>query len=656
MNPAETMNLMREAAQHLNAGRFDAAVATCERVLAINPRDPNALHMMAQLAARAGRVDEALQLMSQAVAAAPNVAVLQHNYGMALLRAGQAERAVEALRRATQLQPDYAVAHYNLGMTLQKLRRTPEAVASLRVAVKLAPQQADTWNGLGCALGDIGELVESESSIRRALSLRPNDATILYNLGRVLGGLTKYDEAAEAYRSALRINPNHVTALLNLANILGEAGQIDETVALQRRTVELAPQDASLHSNLLLSLHYSPTFSPEQILQEHHKWAERHAPAERRKTGHANDRSPNRKLRIGYVSPDFCRHPVASFLESVLAGHDRSQFEVFGYSNAQYPDEMTTKLRGLLDGWRDISRTSDDDASKEVEDDRIDILIDLAGHTAHNRAPLMARGAAPVQVTYLGYPDTTGIPAVQFRLTDAYADPPGMTESHHTETLIRLSDCFLCYKPDDDVPDPGPPPSERNGFITFGSYNNFAKVTEPMMALWAQIMGRVPRSRLILKARALAGATAKQRVTDLFKRHSIEPERLTIVGWTEYAKRHQVIQDADVALDSFPYHGTTTTCEVLWAGVPWVTLAGRTHVSRVGVSILSNVGLEELIANGEAEYVEKAVALANDAARLTSLRRGLRDRLRVSPLLQRDTFARKLETAYREMWRRWCKA
>jgi predicted O-linked N-acetylglucosamine transferase (SPINDLY family) len=656
MTFADPNLLLREAAAHFSAGRLDAAMAGVDQVLSLRSGDVNALHLKAQLMMRGNRADEAVRLMAQCVAAAPNVAMLQHNYAQSLRAVGDFAAAVDAFQAAIRLQPNYFSAYLFLGATLERLKRPREAADAYRTALRLQPNSADAWNGLGLVLSMAGNYMESETAFNRAIALSPNDPIKLYNLGRMLMSAGEFDRSIELFRKVIQLDPKHAIAHQNLANLLGESGLIEQTIAHQRRAIELLPADAPLHSNLLLSLQYTAAFTPQQVFEEHLNWAKRHAPPELRRTDHPNDRAPERRLKIGYLSPDFCRHPVASFLESVLTDRDREQFEIFAFSNTQQTDQMTGKLRGLVDQWRDIAPLPDDAAAKQIADDRIDILVDLAGHTSHNRATLMARRAAPVQMTYLGYPDTTGMSAVQHRITDAYADPPGMTESLYSEDLLRLPDCFLCYRPDDDVPEPTEPPTARNGFVTFGSYNNFAKVTEPMMRLWATILSRVPNSRLLLKARALASRSAKERVAEIFARYGIDSDRLSMVGWVEYAQRHAIIQQSDIALDAFPYHGTTTTCEVLWAGVPWITLAGRAHVSRVGVSILSNVGLADFIAANEEEYANKAISLASDPQRLAKLRSELRERMQASPLLKRDAFARKLETAYREVWRKWCDA
>jgi predicted O-linked N-acetylglucosamine transferase (SPINDLY family) len=318
---------------------------------------------------------------------------------------------------------------------------------------------------------------------------------------------------------------------------------------------------------------------------------------------------------------------------------------------------MTGRLRGLVDQWRDITALTDPAAAETIDHaDRIDILIDLAGHTGNNRAALMGRGAAPVQFTYLGYPATTGIPAVQYRITDAIADPPGMTESLHTEQLVRLPDCFLCYRPDDDAPATlDASPAQSRGYVTFGSFNNFAKITQEMLNCWAQIVRAVPDSRMIFKARSLGSTDVQRRVFELFERHGVARDRIMMHGWTRYDQRHAIVASADIALDSFPYHGTTTTCETLWLGVPWITLSGRSHVSRVSASILTVIGCPELIAKDPEEYSSKAIALANDLPRLTQYRTTLRASMQRSPLLDRTSFVAKLENAYRAAWNTWSK-
>ncbi len=567
------------------------------------------------------------------------------------MKAGRFEAAADLYQRAIELFPNHPLPHHAIGVAFSRTGRLRDAASAQQNAIRLKGDYLEAWIALARTLSSLADHAGAESAARRAVQIKPSDPAANYHLAHVLMVARKSDDAIEQYRRTMALDPSIIAAPQNLANLLGEAGEIDETIALQRKVIELAPRNAALHSNLLLSLHYTDSFTPQDIFAEHVEWATRHAPPELRRRNHPNDRSSDRKLRIGYVSPDFNRHPVASFLEAIFTSHDREQFEVFAYSNTREPDAMTTRFMQMVDHWRDIRANNDEQAAQQIAQDQIDILIDLAGHTANNRATLFARQSAPVQVTYLGYPDTTGMQAVQYRLTDAQADPPGATEGFHSEQLIRLPESFLCYQPDADVAEPGGPPCERNGFVTFGSLNNFAKVNASMLETWATVLSRVPNSKLLLKARALASERARRRVVETFAAQGIAADRLLIHGWTSYPARHALTQSVDLALDTFPYHGTTTTCEVLWSAVPTITLAGTTHASRVGVSILTSLGRKEWIATDRPDYIERAVALANDAARLREARKTLREQFRSSPLFDKTEFTRNLEAALRSMWK-----
>jgi protein O-GlcNAc transferase len=369
------------------------------------------------------------------------------------------------------------------------------------------------------------------------------------------------------------------------------------------------------------------------------------------------DKNPDKRLRIGYVSADLRSHSVAFFLESILAARNQREFEVLCYSNSVAADTTTARLRALVDGWRDIAGLDDEQAAALIRSDAIDILVDLAGHTKANRLPLFTRKPAPIQITYLGYPDTTGIEAIDYRLTDEWADPPGQTEHLHSEQLVRLPDGFLCYQPPSSCPPVGPLPLLLSGRVTFGSFNNLAKVSPTVIGYWAAILAAVPGSRLLLKSKALADSGTRKYIHQQFCAHGIEAGRVELVGWTPARVDHMALySEVDVALDTFPYHGATTTCEALWMGVPVVTLAGPVHVSRVGVSLLHAAGLAELIAESPQEYARKAAELVADTGRLAALRGDLRERLRASRLTDAQRITASIEVAYRDMWRRFCAA
>jgi predicted O-linked N-acetylglucosamine transferase (SPINDLY family) len=356
------------------------------------------------------------------------------------------------------------------------------------------------------------------------------------------------------------------------------------------------------------------------------------------------------------VSSDLNAHPVGKFLLPLFLEHDKRRFEIFAYSQLRMEDEMTHRLQACTDCWRDITGLSDPQAAEMIRQDQIDILIDLAGHTARHRLLVFACKPAPVQVSYLGYPATTGLATIDYRLTDALADPPGETDAYFTETLIRLPNTAWCYQPPSEAPLVSPLQALQNDYITFGSFNNFTKINEALAKCWAEILRRVPQSRLLLKAVALNSESARRDLQRMMSGSGIDADRLQLHGSVPISRHLPFYNRIDIALDTYPYHGTTTTCEALWMGVPVVTRAGASHVSRVGVSLLSAVGLPDLVANDADHYVQIAVDLAANPSRLAELRASLRMRMQQSPLMDAAAFARDVEAAYREMWRRWCVA
>jgi predicted O-linked N-acetylglucosamine transferase (SPINDLY family) len=498
----------------------------------------------------------------------------------------------------------------------------------------------------------MGQLEEAIASCYQAILLKPDFPEAYNNLGNALKDKSQLDEAIAAYRQAISFSPNHPDAHSNLGNALSDLGRLDEAIAAYRQAMALKPRFSDAHSNLLFTLNYHPGLEPATVFEEHLCWNRQQAkPARHFMQPHRNDRTPDRRLRIGYVSPDFREHPVGHFLLPLLAQHNHERFEIFCYAQVPASDGKTRQLRSQADHWHNLSGLADAQAADLIRRHQIDILVDLAGHTSNNRLPLFAHKPAPVQVTWLGYPNTTGLATMDYRLTDACADPPGLTESLHSEQLWRLPQCAWCYQSA-----VGPPVvARREGPITFGCFNNFAKITEPMLQLWARILHLVPGSRLLLKTGALLGENARQRVRQILGEAGIDAERLELRGYEAAHGDHLALyQRLDVALDTFPYHGTKTTCEALWMGVPVVTLAGQTHASRVGVSLLNNIGLPELVASTPEEYVRLAVELAGDLPRLSQLRSTLRPQMEGSPLMDAPRFAQDVEEAYLAMWRHWC--
>jgi protein O-GlcNAc transferase len=550
--------------------------------------------------------------------------------------------------------PNLAGAYNNLGIVCRTLGRLDEAVASFQRACALQPDYAEALNNLGNALDEQGRSQEAVDCYRRALLLQPEYAEALNNLGATLKGQGKLVEAVAAFQRALAIRPDYVSAHVNLGGAFNEMGRLDEASACFRRAMEIKPDHAAAHSSWLFLRNYVAGYDLAALYADHLEWARRHAEALTALAApHDNDADPARRLRIGYVSGDLCSHSVANFIEPVLARHDRRRFEVTCYSNSPRVDEVTRRLQGYADHWRRIVGMSDAAAEAMIRADRIDILVDLSGHTADNRLPLFARKPAPLQTTWIGYPNTTGMSAMDYRISDANLDPPGMTERYHTEALVRLP-ASACFQPAAESPEVNDVPALTAGHVTFACFNNFTKVTDEAIGCWAQVLEAVPGSRLMLLIGDAGNAAARERVEQTFARHGVKPERLQLIGKRPLAEYLALHHGVDIALDPFPYNGGTTSVHSLWMGVPIITLAGQSPVSRVGVTILANVGLQELIAQSVAEYVAIARDLARDTERLCRIRAELRGRLQASPLIDAERLTRALEDAYRNMWQTWC--
>jgi protein O-GlcNAc transferase len=637
-------------------GQLDQAIAAFRQAITLAPNSAEAYLNLGSALQANGQIDEALAVCRQAIALAPNLPEAHSNLGSALQANGQLDEAIAAFRRAITLNPGFPVDHLNLGNALLANGQLDDALAACRQAITLAPKMPEAHHNLGNVLHAMGQIDKAIASYRQAVSLNPKLPETHRNLGNVLRDKGQLNEAIAAYRQAVAHRPDYAEAFYHLGNTLKDQGRLDEAIAAYRQAVQVKPDFSTAHSNLIFSLHYDPQCAAATIHEELLRWNTQHAGALKKfVVPHTNNRDPQRRLKIGYVSPDLRGHPVSSFMESLLAAHDPEQVETFCYADVLRPDDTTARLQKLAHHWRSIIGKDDAHAAQMIQNDQIDILVDLAGHTADNRLLLFARKPAPVQVAYLGFPGSTGLSTIDYRFTDAFADPPDKGGEFYTEELVRLRETFLCFCPPQSSPLIAPPPAAAAGFITFGSFNDLAKINIGVVRLWSQILQRLPGSRLLVKNNSLSNADAQQHLRGLFLECGIGPERLNLHGWISSSTEHlQLYRQVDIALDTFEYNGTTTTCEAMWMGVPVVTLAGQSHKGRVGLSLLFNVGLPELIAKTPEQYVEIAIKLAGDLPRLVELRRTLRQRLLQSPLMDAKHLARNVEAAYREMWRKWC--
>lgn len=563
---------------------------------------------------------------------------------------GDSVGAEDYCRQALALDPKLAVAHFNMGIALRSQKRLEEACQSFRRAVQLKPVYQEAMGALAHVYIALHDWSAALGLLKEIIAIWPHKAEAYCNLGTVYLGMGHVQEAIVAYEAALKTDPHLAGALNGLGGAYLGRGDFERAERCYRKCMAALPGDRQAHSNLLMLLNYVPGSDPVAVFEEHFAWGRA---AEARIAPQQLDMRPKeirRQLRVGYLSPDFREHSVASFIEPVLRHHDRAQFEVFCYSSLPVPDETTRRIRRAVDVWQDIDKLSDSDAARRIREDRLDILVDLSGHTAGGRLGIFAARPAVVQMTWMGYPNTTGLRTIDYRITDAIADPAG-EDAYHSETLLRLEGCFLTYQPWPSAPEVAPSPASGNGYVTFGSFNNFSKINFEVLQLWSEVLRQVPHSRLLLKCPALTDGSVRERVGAALVEFGVAAERLELLGHTPTREEHLArYARVDIALDTFPYNGTTTTCEALWMGVPVLSLLGSRHAGRVGASLLRAAGLEDWLATTPEEFVETAREKAADLLALGRLRQSLRGQLAASQLCDAAAFTRRLEAAMTSAW------
>ena len=522
------------------------------------------------------------------------------------------------------------------------------AIAWYRRVLDAAPDHAEAHNDLGIALCAVKDFAGARAAFARALDLRAGFVSAQVNLGQLLQSeFHDYRAAALHYREALAVEPAQMQARHNLALVLYERGLVEEAMACLRETLRRAPGDALAHEFMLFMSHALAQRDADEWHAEHCRWGQRQAQGIARQVHAPADAA--RRLRIGYVSADLREHATAGFMLPILALHDRKNFDVFCYSNSDEADARTSEMQQQVHGWRNIDGVDDARAAQLILADGIDILVDLSGHTRGNRLGVFARKPAPVQISYLGYLDTSGMPAMDYRISDAVADPPGVSERLHSERLLRLPQTLWCYQPPVDAPAVAPLPAERNGFITFGSFNHVAKLNARVLNVWAELLQRVPASRLQLLA--MPDEETAARIRAVLVNYGIDAARIRSLPRLARAQYWPMYAEADIALDPFPYTGGATSCDALWMGLPVVSLAGDFGFARSAATVLVNAGLAQFVAEDERQYLDIALRLAGAVPELADLRRGLRERLARSPLLDAPRFVAALEQLYRAAWR-----
>ncbi|HEY8751276.1 MAG TPA: tetratricopeptide repeat protein [Tepidisphaeraceae bacterium] len=632
-------------------GHREASIEFSKRAISLKPALANVPYQSAIILAALDRRDEAIAAFRQAADQLPDNAEVHQQCATLLHQAGRLDDAISEYRLAISHRPDYSDALSNLGLALKETGQLAESLTVLQRALAIEPDSARTHNNLGNTLEQLNRPREAMASFRRALELEPQLPAAHNNFGNALQRAGLFEEAMAEYARAVELDPDYPEALVNLGNAVKDTGRLSQAIALYRRAVG-DRTDFWPWSNLLLAVYYDPSLTPEQVLAEHLRWSKpisaAVAPA---RQPHTNTKDPQRRLRVGYVSGDFRHHVVGYNILPLFEHHDHERFEIVSYSTTSRCDEITTRFRSMADQWLDVSTFSDAQLIKRIREDQIDILIDLSLHSGANRLPVFAARPAPLQLTFAGYPGTTGLSEIDYRLTDVFLDPPGQNDSFYAERLYRLPHSFWCYQPLSSEPPVGPLPAATKGFITFGSLSNFCKVNDEVLGLWARVLSAMPSSRFLMMCRV---GPQRERTLNYLQSFGVDPHRVDFVDYQprdEYLKTYRRI---DIGLDTFPYNGHTTSLDSFWMGVPVITLIGQAAVGRAGFSQLSNLNLGDLAARSPDEFVQIAARLAQDISGLMRLRTRLRQRMESSPLMNAKMFAADIQSAYHALWSKWC--
>ncbi len=618
--------------------------------------DIGALKRQAMALAQSNQLQEAKSLFMRIAAVETRDAEVWYSLGMVSGALDAFDEAEKYFRRATEIRNDYGEAYFHLGRALQAQKKYRDSATSFEAAIAADPENAAAHHHLGMTFYVLGELDRSETALLKAILLDPDNLEPYFLLASQYQRIGRMNDTVSLYKEILNRNPNLPSAHNNLALVMQHQGIFAEAIKHYRIALELKSSRLDVHSNFVLCSNFVPKFTDSEIAEIHRNYGDSANRIVTPGSDYQNIPDPDRRLRIGYVSPNLCMHSVAYFFEPLLAGHDAIDFEIFCYADVSNPDSVTERLRGTSAHWRDVHNKNNDTFTDLIRKDSIDILVDLAGHTAGNRLLAFAGKPAPIQVSYLGYPNTTGLASMDYRIVDQWTDPPGQGDEWYTEELIRLPRPFVCYQPSSSIPDVEPSPAQKNGFVTFGSFNNLAKMNRQVLDTWADILNAVPDSRIVLKNKPLRDSSVTDRIYAHFLSRGITEDRVATVGseplWLDHIRKyHQV----DIVLDTFPYNGTTTTCEALTMGVPVITVCGERHSARVGTSLLNGCGLSELVGMSVDNYRGIAITLAGDSDRLAYYRESLREKLFQSPLCDGIALARAIENAYRNMWARWCR-
>ncbi len=639
------------AFQHYKSGRLSESSRICRQALSADLCHAESLHLLGVLAHQEGRPDHAIALVRQAIAINPTSLSYHSNLGGMLREIRRPDEAIICFRKVLELNPDHPEANYRLGSVLAQQERLDESIACFRLALELKPNHHEAYFNLGNVFARQGRLDEAIACFQTTIDLKPDHAETHNNLGAMHKELGQLDEAVDCFRKAILLKPDLSDAYSNLGNVLMGQMRVDEASAHYARALELKPDNFLAFSNQLFTQNYLVDQPPALLREKAWQYGVL-------ATGHARpafanwpDQTPGQPLRVGLVSSDLRSHPVGYFLEGLLRAADPARIAFLAFPSRHAEDELTARIKPHFQAWTPIHGLGDEAAARLIRDSGVQVLLDLSGHTGHNRLPVFAWRPAPVQATWLGYFATTGVAEIDYVVGDPHVAPPEEA-GHFTETVWRLPEIYYCFTPPAVAVEVSDLPALAKGCLTFGCFNNLTKLNDTVLAVWARILHAVPRSRLLLKAPQLRDASVRASIHDRFAAHGIGAERLLIELPSSRADYLQAYHRIDIALDPFPYPGGTTSCEALWMGLPVLTRRGDRFLSHAGETILRNAGLPDWIAEDNDHYVARAVHFASDLDRLAHLRAQLRAQVLASPLFDAPRFARHFEDAMEGMWRR----
>jgi protein O-GlcNAc transferase len=636
-------------AVYAQTGQFDKALVPMQQGVRLDPHNFESHTQLGALLQALGRINDAIASCREAIRLKPDYAPAHNNLGNALKELGCFNDAEASYLEAIRLKSDYAQAYSNLGAVLREQGRFNDAEASYREAIQIKPDFFQAHSNLGNSLSDMGRFTEAEACYRDAIKLNPDSAQVHSNLGNVLKELGRLDDAEASCREAIRLSPDYAQAHSNLGNALKELGRFSDADASYREAIRLKSDFSQAYSNLLFSQNYVESLIPEAALIQAQSYGAIFSLKAKAKFSMPRADSQPVKLKIGFVSGDFRNHPVGYFTEGLLRHLDQSKFELHAFPTVPKQDDLTIRLKSLFRYWNPIFGKNDLDAASLIHSHNIQILFDLSGHTAHNRLPIFAYKPAPVQVSWLGYFATTGLPEIDYLLGDPHVTPSD--EAHYfSERLWQMPETYLCFTPPVSGVSVGPLPALTNEYVTFGCFNSLTKIGRPVVSLWSKVLHSLPRAKLFLKTKLLADTKARDRIIHQFADLDIELDRLILEGPSSRAQLLAAYNKVDIALDPFPYPGGTTSTEALWMGVPVLTLKGDRFLSHVGETIAHNSGQSDWIAHDHDDYVRKAVDYAADLHQLNRLRLNLRNKVVQSPLFDSQRFAKHFEYALQQMW------